>query len=158
MQTTLLDLLRVDHMLVDVPATDAFSAIRLVNAALVQSGHTLEAFGEDACARETTFPTGLPTQPIAVAIPHADPPHVLATAVAIGVLRSPVQFSQMGTDGSVHLDVHAVFLLAVKDQAKQVEMIQQLMKVIQNQSLLGAITRLDSPGEMHELIRKTLTS
>lgn len=156
MQYTLLDLLHVDNIAVDLEAADALSAIRAVNDMLVRSGRTLPAFGEDACAREATFPTGLPTRPVAVAIPHADPPNVLASAVAVATLKTPVQFAQMGTDGSTKVDVHAVFLLAIKEQAKQVEMIQQLMKVIQNQQLLDSITRAASPQETLDLIRAVL--
>ena len=156
MQYTLFDLLQVENIAVGLDAADALSAIRAVNDMLVRSGKTLPAFGEDACTREGTFPTGLPTRPVAVAIPHADPPNVLASAVAIATLKSPVQFAQMGTDGSTKLDVHAIFLLAIKEQSKQVEMIQQLMKVIQNQSLLDALTRAASPQEAFDLILASL--
>ncbi len=156
MQYTLIDLLRAEHIRVSIPASDSFSAIRLLNEALVETGNTSAEFAEDACTRELTFPTGLPTQPVAVAIPHADPVHVQSSAVAIGTLCSPVQFAQMGTDGSIHLDVHAVFLLAIKEQEKQVEMIQQLMKVIQNSSLLSAMTEATSQEEITGLIRGAL--
>jgi PTS system galactitol-specific IIA component len=135
-QFTFLDLLKPEHILVDMAARDACSAITLV-----QSANTLEEFAADACARELTFPTGLPTLPFAVAIPHADPDHVNSSAVAVGCLRSPVKFSQMGTDGSAQLDVHVVFLLAIKEREKQVGIIQQLMTVVQSQALLAALEK-----------------
>jgi PTS system galactitol-specific IIA component len=156
MQFTFLDLLKPQHVLVDMAARDACSAITLLNSTLVQSGNASEEFAADACTRELTFPTGLPTLPFAVAIPHADPDHVNSSAVAVGCLQSPVQFSQMGTDGSAKLDVHVVFLLAIKEREKQVEMIQQLMTVVQNQSLLGAMAKAASPAEVVDLIRQAL--
>ncbi|HTP00333.1 MAG TPA: PTS sugar transporter subunit IIA [Anaerolineales bacterium] len=156
MQYTLLDLLKPEHVRADLPAADAASVIRLLNDALVRTGNTTAEFAEDACARELTFPTGLPTAPIPVAIPHADPPHVNASAVSIGTLRSPVIFGQMGTDGSVQLEVRAVFLLAIKEQEKQVEMIQQLMKVIQNAALLEAVMKAYDPDAIVSLIRRTV--
>jgi PTS system galactitol-specific IIA component len=156
MQYTLLDLLKPEHVLVDIAVEDAFSAIRMLNAPLVQSGDTSPEFAEDACARERTFPTGLPTQPVAVAIPHADPDHVQSSAFAVATLHSPVQFSQMGTDGSILLDVHAVFLLAIKETEKQVDMIAQLMKIIQNAPLLAAMMQAARPAELVELIQNSL--
>ncbi len=156
MQYTLGDLLKPEHIRVRIAATDALEAIRILNRALVESGTTLAAFGEDACAREATFPTGLPTQPVAVAIPHADPTHVLSSGLAVGTLASPVQFAQMGTDGSIRLDVHVVFLLAIKESEKQVEMIQQLMAVIQDAAVLEGMTKAKDPAEIVGLIRGTL--
>jgi galactitol PTS system EIIA component len=158
MQYTLIDLLKPEHIRVDMSVSDSLSAIQLLNEVLVATGNTSVEFAEDACKRELTFPTGLPTQPIAVAIPHADPAHVQSSAVAIGTLRSPVEFAQMGTDGSVRLDVHVIFLLAIKEQEKQVEMIQQLMKVIQNSSLLIAILKASGPHEIRDVIRDTLAA
>jgi PTS system galactitol-specific IIA component len=156
MQYKLVDLLCREHVLANLDASDAQAAIRDVNGVLVLSGHTLAEFADDACAREVTFPTGLPTRPVAVAMPHADPDHVQASAVGIASLRSPVQFGQMGTDGSVKLDVHLIFLLAIKEREKQVEMIQQLMGVIQNQSLLAALLKAADSETMFNLIQESI--
>jgi galactitol PTS system EIIA component len=157
MQNTLMDLLGSEHILVNVDAKDAQEAIQKLTFALVETGHVAPGFAEDVWTREQTFPTGLPTQPLAVAIPHADPDHVNRSAICIGVLNSPVRFAQMGTDGSTFLDVHLVFLLAIKEREKQVEMIQQLMTVIQNASLLDGLSRAKEPAEAFKLIQTTLT-
>ncbi len=156
MQYTLGDLLKPEHIRVGIAATEALEAIRALNGALVATGHTLAEFGDDACAREETFPTGLPTQPVAVAMPHADPIHVLSSGLAIGTLKTAVTFSQMGTDGNVKLDVFIVFLLAIKESEKQVEMIQQLMAVIQNADVLSGIKAAKEPAEILRLVRGTL--
>lgn len=156
MQFTLTDLLKPEHIRVGMAPVDGLQAIRELNEGLVASGHTSAEFGTDACQREQAFPTGLPTLPVAVAIPHADPAHVLASALAIGTLKSPVQFSQMGTDGSVRLDVSILFLLAIKETEKQVEMIQQLMAVIQDADTLTAISKAKQAGEIASIIQASL--
>lgn len=156
MQYSLIDLLRPEHVLTDLRASKPKEVIRKLTRPLVQSGHVAPAFAEDVWKREQTFPTGLPTQPLAVAIPHADPDHVNQSAVGIGVLRSPVCFKQMGTDGSVVLEVRLVFLLAIKEREKQVELIQQLVTVIQNQDLLEGLVAARDAREAVDLIRKTL--
>lgn len=156
MQYALIELLQTEHILIQLKAGDARDAIQYLNASLVKTGHVAPEFAEDVWNRELSFPTGLPTQPLAVAIPHADPDHVDSSAVGIGVLESPVQFAQMGTDGSVLLDVRLVFLLAIKEREKQVEMIQQLVTLIQTGSLLEGLASAKTPAEALALIHKTL--
>ena len=156
MQYTLIDLLNKKHVLVGVEAADAQDAIGKLTAILVETDHVKPEFAEDVWAREKTFPTGLPTQPLAVAIPHADPDHVNQSAVCVGVLKTPVRFSQMGTDGSTVLDVPIIFLLAIKEKEKQVEMIQQLISLIQSPELLEGLSRVESSSDAMELTKKFL--
>ncbi len=156
MQSLLIDLLLEKHILVGIEPGNAHEAIVALNNALVASGHTQPDFATDVWEREQTYPTGLPTQPLAVAIPHADPQNVNRTAVCLGVLKDPVKFPVMGTDGSQFLDAGIVFLLAIKEREKQVEMIRQLMALIQNPALLSSLAQAESPRQALELIHKTL--
>jgi len=155
-QYTLIDLLKPEHILVGMDVSDAYSAIQELTEALVQSRHVTPEFADDVWEREQTFPTGLPTQPLAVAIPHADPDHVNRSAVCLGVTKSPVQFAQMGTDGSLILDTRIIFLLAIKEREKQVQMIQQLVNLIQNPGLLEELVKASSTGQalaqIHEIL------
>ena len=154
---TLIDLLKIEHILVGVEAIDAKDSIRKLTDALVETDHVTLEFAEDVWEREGTFPTGLPTQPLAVAIPHADPDHVNRSAVCVGVLISPVQFSQMGTDGSTVLDVSILFMLAIKEKEKQVEMIQQLITLIQSPELLDGLSKVKNSAEARGLIQTFLS-
>jgi PTS system galactitol-specific IIA component len=156
MQYTLMDLLKPEHIQVGVEAATAQEAIQKLTDSLVISGHVSAEFAQDVWQREQTFPTGLPTQPLAVAIPHADPDHVQRSAIAIGLLKSPVKFAQMGSDGSTLLDVRIIFLLAIKEREKQVEMIRQLMTLIQTPALLEGLAKAEDAQETEHLIRATL--
>jgi len=156
MQYTLVDLLRTEHIRLNLDAKDAQDAIRKLTVPLVETGHVTSGFPEDVLAREQTYPTGLPTRPLAVAIPHADPDHVHQSAICIGILKSPVRFAQMGTDGSVLLDAHLIFLLAIKEQEKQVEMIRQLMTLIQTGSLLEGLMKVGDSNDAIALLQNTL--
>jgi len=156
MQYTLIDLLKMEHILVGVEAADAQDAIQILTAPLVETGHVTPEFAMDVWKREETFPTGLPTQPLAVAIPHADPDHVNGSAICVGTLKSPVRFAQMGTDGSTVLDVPVIFLLAIKEKEKQVDMIQQLVTLIQSPSLLDGLPKAKDSSEAMALIQSIL--
>ena len=156
MQYTLVDLLNAEHILLGARAGDAREAIHLLAAPLVRTGHVTAEFAGDVWKREQTFPTGLPTQPLPVAIPHADPTFVNRSAVCFGTLESPVRFGQMGTDGSTELDIRLVFLLAIKEKEKQVEMIKQVMTLLQTPSLLEGLARVKQVPQAYDLIRETL--
>lgn len=156
MQYTLIDLLKIEHILVGIEAVDARNAIRQLVALVVETGNVSPEFADIVWQREEKFPTGLPTQPLAVAIPHADPDHVNRSAVCIGVLKSPVQFAQMGTDGSIVLDVPIIFLLAIKEKEKQVDLVRQLTTLIQSPSLLEGLPKAQNPEEVMVLIQNIL--
>lgn len=156
MQHTLPDLIKPEHILVNLIAPDAYTALQRLTDALVASGHVTPEFADDTWQREQTFPTGLPTQPLAVAIPHADPDHVNQSAVCIGILAEPVEFGQMGTDGSTRLAVRQIFLLAIKEREKQVEMLRQLIGLIQKGNLLEQLSQAAGPVEALALIQQHL--
>ena len=156
MKLSLFDLLRPDHIRLDLHAPDGHEAVRLLTELLVESGHAEPEFADDVWAREGSFPTGLPTQPHAVAIPHADPDHVHQSAVCFGTLTDPVSFAQMGTDGSTTLDVRVVILLAIKEREKQAELIQQVVGLIQDGDFLTKLIEKDDAQEAYELITSTV--
>jgi PTS system galactitol-specific IIA component len=62
----------------------------------------------------------------------------------------------MGTDGTTILNVQIVFLLAIKEKEKQVEMIQQLMTLIQSPNLLEALLQAGNSSTAMALIQKAL--
>jgi PTS system galactitol-specific IIA component len=156
MQYTLLDLLSAEHILLDVDAGTAEEAIRRLTKAMAETGHVSAGFADDVWEREQSLPTGLPTQPFAIAIPHADPDHVNRSAVGIGVLRAPVAFSQMGMNSSNILQARIVFLLAIREREKQVEMIQQLMGLIQDPQLLDDLLSVKDSDQALSRIREVL--
>ena len=62
----------------------------------------------------------------------------------------------MGTDGSNVLDVSIIFMLAIKEQEKQVEMIQQLISLIQSPKLLDGLSKVKNSVEAMNLIQTFL--
>jgi len=156
MKLSLFDLLNPEHIRLNLQAADGYEAVRLLTEPLVESGHAAPEFAEDVWAREDTFPTGLPTQPHAVAIPHADPDHVKQSAVCFGTLTSPVSFAQMGTDGSTLLDVRVVILLAIKEREKQAKLIQQVVGLIQDRDFLTKLLEEDDIERAYQLIKSSV--
>lgn len=154
MQINLQDLIDEKHILVEVQANDAREAIRKLTEVLADTDTVSMEFAEDVWDREENYPTGLPTEPIAVAIPHADPDHVIKSGICFGILEDPVQFAQMGTDGSTKVEAKIVILLAIKEKEKQAKMIQQLMGVVQNKNLLNSLMKASDSQEAYRILNE----
>jgi PTS system galactitol-specific IIA component len=96
------------------------------------------------------YPTGLPSQGVAVAIPHADPVHVNQSAIALATLQKPVSFSMMGNPQET-LGVKIVMLLAIQKPDEHLELLKNLMGMLQNGALLLRIAEATSKEEVVEL-------
>lgn len=133
-------------------AADTEEAIRLLGGMMSSKGYVEEAYWEDVLKREETFPTGLPTQPVAIAIPHADPDRVIKSGIAIAVFEQPVKFRIMGSNDPDTLDAPVVFMLALKDFKQQTAVIRDLLTLIQSKGTIEGIYKGESADEIYELI------
>ena len=122
-------LLRRELCLARLALPDAESVLRELSGALARAGLVAPTFCEALLAREASSPTGLPLAGRKVAVPHADPEHVLTPAIAVCTLARPARFAEMGNPTSL-LAVEAVFVLALTDkesaQAELVRLIERL--------------------------------
>ena len=153
MQYTLLDLLQAENILLYPDVTDTVGVVEVLTEALEATGYVERKYAQDVLEREKVFPTGLPTEPIPVAIPHADPDHIQRSAVGIALLAEPVEFGLMGTDGSDKVAAQVVFLLAIKEREKQVEMLQQLIQLIQSGDVLQEMMKARTSQAVFALIK-----
>ena len=140
----------------DVDAADAAASIRLAGAPLIEAEWVTPAYVEAAVTRERTFPTGLPTQPEAIAVPHADPHGVSDPAIAVLRLRSPVDFVEMATSDD-RLAVRLVLLLALKSK-DQARALGALIRAVQEPGLLDFLLSSTSPEAIAERMRDTVAA
>jgi len=154
-QYTLSNLLKEEHILLNLQVEDAAGAIEALVSAMRMTGHVDLAYAKDVIEREKTFPTGLPTEPLPVAIPHADPKNVVKSALGLAVLLQPVEFGLMGTDGSQSVYAKIVILLAIKEAEKQVEMLRQLIGVIQSGELLSSLVEVEDTRQALRLLKNS---
>lgn len=110
-----------------------------------------EEFIKKVIEREKKFPTGLQIEEIGVAIPHSDVEYVNEPAVALAVLKNPINFYSM-EDGKKIIPINVVFMLAVDDGNKQLKLLQEIMGLIQSKETLKNIIEADTKEEILELI------
>ncbi len=65
-----------DIILLGVDATDREDAIRQLGKVMFDKGYVKDTYVDAVITREKSFPTGLPTEEVKVAIPHTDTTHV----------------------------------------------------------------------------------
>jgi PTS system galactitol-specific IIA component len=142
-------------VIVSMQAENAADAIAQLGVRLQTEDRVKDSWIQATIERERTFPTGLPTPEIGVAIPHADVEHVLQQAIAIGVLEKPVEFGEMGSPDST-VPVRIVCALAVVHSESLVTLLQQLVEIFQNQDVLSQIARAQSPAEIVAIFERHL--
>lgn len=82
--------------------------------------------------REHIYPTGLPTKPIGIAVPHSERENVIKPAVIMGILDNPVEFMKM-EDSSSSMEAGIVFLLALKGEDSHLNYLKNIVNYCKNQ-------------------------
>jgi len=154
MDSNFIKLFDVKMIQVGAQAANTEEAIKLLGAMMAREGFVEETYWEDVYKREQTFPTGLPTQPVAIAIPHADPDRVIKSGIAIAVFNQPVKFRIMGSNEPDELDVPVVFMLALKDFKQQTAVIRDLLTMIQSKTMTSDIYKSASAQEIYKVIQQ----
>lgn len=119
-------------------------AITSLAARLYESGYVKATFGPAVLEREKIFPTGLPTEPVGVAIPHTDTEHVNMSALAVGILSSPVRFQEMGSEDS-EVSVNIISMMAISDPKSVMPVLRNLALAYQDHEFLQSLK--DSTNE-----------
>ncbi len=132
-------------------ATDQ-EVIRILAGRLEILGYVKPSFADAVLAREAMLPTGLPLGgDNNVAVPHTDPEHVLRPGLALATLVEPVSFSNM-EDPDEKLKVRVVFLMALNDKDKQIEMLQEIAGTIQSPEIISALIQSKSVEDVSRLL------
>lgn len=119
---------------VDVSYNNCFEFLENIAEELLNLGYVKNSFKDAIIEREKVFPTGLPVEPIGVAIPHCDSKHVNKAGIAFVRFKDDVKFTNM--DGEGEVDVKIAFVLIVKEKEKQVGVLQKLMQVVTDKDIL----------------------
>lgn len=144
-------LYRPELCFTSVDADDAGAVLDLLSDALLRQGLVHPSFADAVRQRETTAPTGLPLPRRKVAVPHADPEHVVAPAVAVATLARPVPFCEMGNPDS-QLDVDVVLMLALRDRESVQRELVRLVETFQDPDFVDRVHAAPDPGRLFALI------
>jgi PTS system galactitol-specific IIA component len=133
------------------PNSDA--VITALATRLVEQGHARPTFVAAALAREKRSPTALPFSPNPVALPHAEPEHVVTPAIAIATLAAPVKFRHMGSPG-VSLPVTLVVMPALSAKEQAAASLSRIIELLQDEAFRADLLALDEPNAMAAAFEK----
>jgi PTS system galactitol-specific IIA component len=133
----------------DVPTAEA--AIRALARELHRGGQVKATFEAAAVARERRSPTGLPFEGGAVALPHAEPEHVVAPALAVATLARPVTFREMGSPAT-ELAVSLVVMPALSAKEQAGAGLARVIEMLQDNALRAALAAAADEAGMRALL------
>ncbi|BES64242.1 PTS sugar transporter subunit IIA [Gottschalkiaceae bacterium SANA] len=145
-------ILENQNVLLGVDAKNQREAIQILGNQMVENGFIKEAYIDAVIEREMQYPTGLPTEGVKVAIPHANANHVIQSTIGVMTLSKPVTFCSMG-DATEELDVELIFLLANTDQSDQPESLQRLMQCFSEEEALLKMKAATTEDEILTVLR-----
>lgn len=152
-----LNLLNPTLIELDVEANTSEDILKKLANLLISKGYVKESYLNAVIEREKVFPTGLATESVGVAIPHADIVHVNKTAIAIAVLKKPIKFKAMGNPEE-EVDVKLVFMLAIKDPAMQLKLLQDLVEIFQDKKMLMCLANSKNVESIISMINSFIES
>jgi len=135
---------------VGLEARTSERVIRELARRLRARGYVTRGFGGAVIKRERQYPTGLPTS-VPVALPHTGAGSCLKSALAVGVMRAPVAFHEMGSPQNT-VRARVVFLLALADAKDQVLWLQRFMRGLKDADLLERLTEAATAEEAAGLV------
>jgi PTS system galactitol-specific IIA component len=148
------EVFREELVLLNYNAKDAEDVLKALADRLFDDGSVKETYYEAMLNREKSYPTGLPTEGIKVAIPHAEVDHVNYSAFAIATLPKPVKFGEMGAGPESTLDVQIVMMLANADPDEQVKTLRKMVDLFDEPDSLYAIMGAKTPKEIINIMKE----
>lgn len=100
--------------------------------------------------REHTYPTGLATKPIGIAVPHSERENVIKPAVVMGILDKPIEFNKM-EDSKAKIDVGIVFLLALKGEDSHLNYLRNIVSYCKYEENLKKLYYSQSEDEAYDI-------
>src|SRR5690625_7841997 len=97
---------------VDLEVNSREEVLTLLGARLLKLGYVKKGFTESVIEREKHFPTGWPTAPYGIAIPHTDGDEVIQSKRGFASLKYRVQFNVMG-GSEQELQVSLLLMIAI---------------------------------------------
>lgn len=130
-----------DLIYLDLDFNSRFDFLEFIGTELFKKGYVKPSFTEGLIIREGKYPTGLPSAPFAVAIPHCEPQHVITNTISIIRFKNPIKFLEMGTlDREIF--VKFAFVLTL-DGKQQVVILKDLMSLFMNSEFMEKMSIAD---------------
>jgi PTS system galactitol-specific IIA component len=148
-------ILSEDLVFIQKDFSSAREVITFLSEQLLEKSYVKDDFLNAVLEREKKFPTGLYLDALNVAIPHTDTQYVLKSAIAIAILKKPVQFKKMD-DPSKEIPVYLVFLIAIDGSGEYVKFLSKLVSALGDRSFVKSLYYSKTSKDVINLLSKAL--
>lgn len=148
-------IIKEEFILLNYEAQKKEEVIEKLGNILLKEGVVKDTFIKKVLEREKVFPTGLPTEPVKIAIPHTDAEHCNASAIAVATLSKPIKFGLMGDDSKT-IDVQIVFLLAINRKEEQCTFLSNFSQFICSADTISKIINAKDTKVVEKILREKL--
>ena len=126
-----------DLVQTNIVASTKEEVIKVLADKLKAKKYVDDGYYDKVIQREKNYPTGLPTV-IPIALCHTERESVLKSALAVGTLKHPVEFQQMGSP-ELTVKAEIVFLLALNDPKDQIPWLMKMTSVFKDKETMKKV-------------------
>jgi len=145
-------LLDKDLILIRKDVSNYQEVLELLGNIMIDKGYANPNYIEGLMEREREFATGVPAEPIGVAIPHTDSTFVKEDKIGLLTLNNPVKFGEMGSASNETVEVKLVILLGLADGERHIRALQKIIQLIQNSEFVEKIISANTNEEAYQLL------
>lgn len=118
---------------------------------LLNKGYVRASFLSAIKARESSYPTALPTAPFIVALPHTDIEHIIRPFIAVTRVKGTVPWHEMANNDHI-LDVSFIFLLGFTEKDGHIDLLQTLMTCFSESNFLQQLYDVETCEQFIQLL------
>lgn len=128
---------------------------QLFGSQMTKQGFASAEYVTGLIEREEAFPTGLPVEPIGVAIPHTDASFIKESKVGLITLNDPVEFREMGNDDN-KIPVKVVIFFGFANGDDHLRALTQIIESLQDQEFVKLLDKAESREEAKQILQQNL--
>lgn len=139
----------------DKPLNNSDEFFDFIFPILKEKGYVRESFLLAIKQREKAYPTALPTEPYAVALPHTDIEHIIKPFIAVTRAKDTVSWCEMANNDNV-LQARFIFLLGFMDKDGHINLLQALMGSLSDEIFVEQLNQAQTAEEIVQLLESTI--
>ncbi len=149
-------MIELDNIYLDIEASDYKEVLQIMGGILLEKGYVKDYYTDALLEREELSPTGLPVEPVSIAIPHTDPCHVIRPCVIVLKLKQPVRFKEMANPEHM-VDAAWIFGLVFDDGNKQLPLLASVIELAQDETAMNGLMDAKDKEEVYAVVKRYIS-
>ena len=149
-------MIELDNIYLDIEASDYKEVLQIMGGILLEKGYVKDYYTDALLEREELSPTGLPVEPVSIAIPHTDPCHVIRPCVIVLKLKQPVRFKEMANPEHM-VDAAWIFGLVFDDGNKQLPLLASVIELAQDETAMNGLMDAEDKEEVYAVVKRYIS-